>query len=277
MLQGIGEAAAEHEGADDGSNAGQALVGTLKLPLCLRADTPGHEALQAGTQEIAQCEDGRRRKIGQTRRRKAVAKEAGCGPRTSDEERAPLAQPSDHRPDHKGLHEYPQGSGQEHGQADGLEVPIVAIAGVEDEDRRQDVVRNLEQEADGRQACQLAMLKQELQGTDRIGAAPVEPGAAAFRRQGLRQDEKAVKEVEEGQGAGNRKGQPDGEVSDKRLHVGTGQKTSENRSDQEAKPEGSPHVTEIARPLVDWRDVRHIGVGGGEAGGSHAVHDPRDE
>ena len=138
-------------------------------------------------------------------------------------------------------------------------------------------MRNLEQEADGRQTRQLTMFKQELQGTDRIGAAPVEPGAAAFRRQRFRQDEQAVKEVEEGQGTGNCKGQPDGKVPDEGLHVGTRQQTSENRPDQEAEPEGSPHESEIARPLVDRRDVRHIGVGGGEAGRCHAVHDPRDE
>ena len=74
------------------------------------------------------------------------------------------------------------------GEADVGLAPAVAIGGVEHEDRGQDLVRELPQEINCREAQQLAMGGEQAERPDRIGTPPGE-GHALLRRHPARAGE----------------------------------------------------------------------------------------
>ncbi len=148
-----------------------------------------------------------------------------------------------------------------------LVAPAIAIAGVEDGNRRQHRMGEVGQEGHARQSHQLVVRAEQTQRSHRVGACPLE-GHAAFARQRLGQQEISA------DGVGKTEGSCDPE---RQAGVDRTQQSAQCRSQHKADAERRSDQPERAGSLLGRRNVGDVGIGGRETRRRDAGYDAADE
>ena len=92
------------------------------------------------------------------------------------------------------------------GVADGADGPVVAVAGVDDVDIQEGLLRDVAEEKDDGDGDHAGVSAEERDRAYGVGASPGERAAVVFG-EGFGQDEETVEAVEEAEAAGNPEGQ----------------------------------------------------------------------
>jgi hypothetical protein len=180
---------------------------------------------------------------------------------------APRAEPGRGRPDDQALHQRRAEADERQRQAHGFLGPAVAEGGVEHEDRGQDLMGDIDQEIDSRQAVQLALRAQQPERAQRIGALPGERHAA-LRRQRFGQYEPAERGVDQARC---------GRHPERQARIEADQEAADRRPEHEAQAEGQADDAERLGPAVLRCYIGDVGEGGADRGRRDAGDDPADE
>ena len=262
-----GEEDSVQDRSDDRRHPIDARVRPLQLALLRRADEAGHEALQRRLHEADRREDEDGDDEDDPIRREAPHEEGRGSEQDPHDHRDPLAVPLDETFDHEGLHRDAEGADQPEGEPDLRDAPPDPVVRVDREDAREDLEGEVLDEDHGSETEELRVRSQQDERTERVGLPPTEP-LPVLDRQGLGQEEKAVRSARHREGRRRPEGIPRSEERDE---------SAEGRADDEPDSPGRADHAEGRGASLGRRDVRDVGTCGREARGRDARQDAADE
>ena len=257
---------AEEQRRGDAGDGGHAHGRALKLALFALGHLSGHQRLK---RRHGQPPKRVRQHGGDehpSRRRPAHQADADRAADQAQQHGLAVPQRLRHRPHDQPLHSHVQRPDHGQQQTDLARTPAIAILRIEDEDRREDVVGEVQQEGHPSQTRQFGVTPQQDHRPHGIGAPPAELHPL-LDRQTLGQDDQAVQERDpRHQGGG----------PERRTRADLAQEPADHGTQHEAPGKGRADQTVGLGAPLDRGDVGHIGVDGGEARRGDARHDPPD-
>ena len=257
----------EEERADHAADAADAVDGALQLALRGWIYAPGHQGLYRWASDSPQSEEGNSGEKNPAARGEREAQKAEGAKSETGKDAATLAETADEGADEHAGND--TGADADYGEreADVALGPSVTILSVDDKDRGERLLGEVEKCHDTGEAEELGMRAEESERAEGIGHVPGGFGAALFGK-GFGKD----KETVHGVGQTKYGGGPEG-----KAEVNVAEEAADGGADDEAHAEGRSEIAELLGAFIGRSDVGNVGEGARNVGGGNAGNDAADE